>query len=456
MNKANYKKVLFIAYLFPPVGGGGVQRSSKFVKYLPEFEWQPLVLTVKEPYDFYRDDSLMNDLGKDIKVYRTLSIEPMKWVRKILKRRSKRIIEQKEESKHTVRKSLKPGFLVKLKTYLLIPDNEILWLPFAVWRGWRVIRKERPAIIYSTASPFTDNLIALILSKISKIPWVADFRDLWVDRPNFPKNKFRLFIDRKLEKMVIKNANHIVTVTSVMAERFKELYPGINYTSITNGYDEDDFKNIEVQMPPAEEFRITYTGIMNEQQNPGRIFRAISNLLKQRADFQKKIKLRFIGQLDNPGDFENINYFRQIGLDQYSELIEYQPHHHAIAEMRQSTILLLLIGEYPHSESVLTGKIFEYVRAGRPILAAVPPSGLAAEVIRNTNSGLVVSNINVDDIKEGISKMFDLFIANKLEQSFKRNNIEKYSRLNLTRELSDVFNKTIKLKSSYSIGEGES
>ncbi len=447
MNKNISKKVLFIAYLFPPVGGGGVQRSSKFVKYLPSFGWQPLVLTVKEPYDFYRDDSLMKDLGDDVKIYRTLSIEPMKWVRKILKRRSKKRIEQKEDSKYTIRKSLKPGFLVKLKTYLLIPDNEILWLPFAVWKGMRIIKREQPSIIYSTASPYTDHLIALILSKMSKLPCVADFRDLWVDRPNFPKNKFRLYIDRKLEKMVINNANNIVTATSIMAERFEELYPDKNYTSITNGYDEDDFKNIEAQMPPAEEFRITYTGIMNEQQNPGRIFRAISNLLKQRADFQKIIKLRFIGQLDNPGDFENINYFRQIGLDQYSELIEYQPHHHAIAEMRQATILLLLIGEYPHSESVLTGKIFEYVRAGRPILAVVPPEGLAAEVIRNTNSGLVVSNKSVDDIKKGISKMFDLFITNKLNQSFIRNNIEEYSRKNLTKVLSNVFNKTINLKS---------
>ena len=448
MDKADSKKVLFIAYLFPPVGGGGVQRSSKFVKYLPEFGWQPLVLTVKEPYDFYKDVTLLDDIGKYVKVYRTFSIEPMKWIRILLKDKSKKKLKSDNKSTYPLKKSLKPAFLVKLKTYLLVPDNEILWFPFAVWKGWRIMRKEKPEIIYSTASPFTDHLIALMLSKISKIPWVADFRDLWVDRPNFPKNKFRLFIDRKLEKMVIKYANHIVTVTSVMAERFKELYPIKNYTSITNGYDEDDFKNIEVQMPSAEEFRITYTGIMNEQQNPGRIFRALSDLIKQRADIQKKIKLRIIGQLDNPGDFENYILLKELELDKYTEIVPYQPHNQIINEIMQSTILLLLIGDYPLNEGILTGKIFEYLRSGKPVLAVVPEKGLAAEVIRKTNSGLVAANNDVEMISEVISNLFDLFIMNKLDQSFKRNDIKMYSRINLTRELSDVFNKTIKLRSS--------
>lgn len=443
MNKNISKKVLFIAYLFPPVGGGGVQRSSKFVKYLPEFGWQPLVLTVKEPYDFYHDDSLTKDLGDDVKVYRTLSIEPMRWVRKILKKRSQKKIEQKEKGKHSPKKSLKPGFLVKLKTYLLIPDNEILWLPFAVWRGIRIIRKERPSIIYSTASPYTDHLIALILAKLSGLSWVADFRDPWVDRANFPRNRWRLFIDRKLEKRVHKSADHIIAVTSLIAERFRELHPQGRFTVITNGYDEDDFIDMKKLKLPEREFRITYTGIFNEQRNPQKVFQALKELIDSKDDFKNKIRIRIIGQLDNPGDFENINYFRKLQLDQYSDLIEYQPHHQVVSEILQSTILLLLIGDYPQSESIMTGKIFEYLRAGRPILAIVPPEGVAAEVIRSTNSGLVVSNKNMGDIKEGISKMFDLYKEDKLEQSFKGSSIDQYSRKYLTEKLVDVFNNAI-------------
>ena len=443
MKDIQVKKVLFISYLFPPVAGSGVQRSSKFVKYLPYFGWKPLVLTVKEPYDFYSDDSLLEDVKENCKIYRTFSIEPMKWVRKFLKKKWQKKIGEENKSSH---KTLKPGFLVILKTYLLVPDNEILWLPFAVWKGWQIIREERPSIIYSTSSPYTDHLIALILVKISKLPWVADFRDLWVDRPNFPKNNWRLHVDRKLERMVIRNADHIVTATSQLADRFNELYREKKYTSITNGYDEDDFSFTKEFKIPSDEFRITYTGIFNKEQNPQKVFVALKKLIEDRSDVRDKIKLKFIGQLDNPGDFENIALFKKLELDQYSELVPYQPHLQVISEMSEATVLLLFIGEYPHNEGILTGKLFEYLRAGRPILAVVPVNGLAADIIRNTNSGIVVTNHNVDEIAEGISKLFDLFIKNELDNHFKRLNIESYSRKNLTEKLSQTFNNVLNEK----------
>ena len=147
MKNNNTKKVLFISYLFPPVAGGGVQRSSKFVKYLPRFRWLPLVLTVKDPYDFYNDEQLLNDVKENCKIYRTTSIDPMKWIRKFLKQKWQKEI-QKDVSKTKKRNSLKSDFLVKLKTYLFIPDNEILWLPFAVLRGWRIIKKDK-IIVYN-------------------------------------------------------------------------------------------------------------------------------------------------------------------------------------------------------------------------------------------------------------------------------------------------------------------
>ncbi|MBT8380168.1 MAG: glycosyltransferase family 4 protein [Ignavibacteria bacterium] len=432
------KKVLFISYLFPPVAGGGVQRSSKFVKYLPQFGWQPLVLTVKEPYDFYSDDGLLKDVESNCKIYRTFSIEPMKWVRKLIKKRSQKETEQ-IKNKFQPKKTLKKGFLVKLKTYLFIPDNEILWLPFAVWRGWRIIRKEKPEIIYSSASPFTDHLIALILKIITRLPWAADFRDFWVDRANFPANQWRLIIDRKLEAIVFKYADQIITATPLMMEHFSKLYPDSKLTTITNGYDEDDFLQTENLKPLEKEFRITYTGIFNKEQNPQKFFSAVRKVLDQNEDFKKRIKLKFIGQLDNPGDFENLIFFKSLQLEEYSELVLYQPHKNVIEEMFQAKVLLLLIGEYPHSKGIFTGKIFEYLRSNRPILGVVPLDGVAADVLRRTNAGIVVGNNNSDKIAEGIIELFNLFAKNELEQSFRRKNIEEYNRKKLTSELADTF-----------------
>lgn len=228
-----------------------------------------------------------------------------------------------------------------------------------------------------------------------------------------------------------------------MAEHFERLYPRAKFTSITNGYDEDDFTNTSSFFSGEKKFILTYTGIFNKEQNPQKFFKAVNDAIQKRDDFKDHFKLRIIGQLDNPGDFENMIFFKELGLDKYSELIPYLPHKKVIYEMGRSTVLLLLVGEYPYNEGILTGKIFEYLRSGRPVLAVVPPNGLAAEVIKDTNSGLVVSNEYVEEISNSILHLFDMFMANKLEDSFSRVGIEKYNRKNLTKKLSEIFSQCV-------------
>jgi glycosyltransferase involved in cell wall biosynthesis len=242
--------------------------------------------------------------------------------------------------------------------------------------------------------------------------------------------------------MVIQRADHVITATSLMVEHFAQLYPGTKFTSITNGYDEDDFKNT-AGLSPGKEFIIAYTGIFNKEQNPQKFFKAVHDAIQKRDDIKEHFKLRIIGQLDNPGDFENMIYFKKLGLDKYSELIPYLAHKQVIIEMCRATVLLLLVGEYPYNEGILTGKIFEYLRSGRPTLAVVPPNGLAADVIKDTNSGLVVSNEYVEEISNSILHLFDMFMANKLEDSFSRVGIDKYNRKNLTQKLSEIFSQCV-------------
>lgn len=440
MENREYQKVLFVAYYYPPVGGGGVQRSAKFVKYLPQFGWLPCVLTVKNPYDFYEDSALSSDIPNFVPVFRSRSIEPMKWVRKlILKKWKNKISHDVTEIKP--KQSVKHPILVKLKQYILIPDNEILWFPFAIWKGLRIIQKEKPQAIYSTASPFTAHLIALFLARISNLPWNADFRDFWVDRPNFPQLKWRKFIDRKMESWVLKRATHITTVSTFIGERFQKLSPAVTFTTIPNGYDESDFKLMEDEQPNSHIFNITYTGIFNKEQNPRNFFLAVRHLIQQREEIHKKLRLKFIGQLDNPGDFDNFLLLKELGLDDYSDIIPYQPHHLTIQEMKNATILLLLVGEYPLNQAVLTGKLFEYLRARKVILAVVPLDGSAAEIVRQTKSGLIVSNKDIAAISAGISSLFDSFQNGTLEKQFLWENIEHFERRELTKKLAEILSK---------------
>ncbi|GAB4342831.1 MAG: glycosyltransferase [Calditrichia bacterium] len=434
------KKVLFIAYYFPPVGGGGVQRSSKFVKYLPEFGWRPLVLTVREPYDFHSDGGLLKDIPPDTAIYRSFSIEPMKWVRKLIYLFwSKKVSEGGGKAKGSAKPNLKRKFLVNLKNTLLFPDNEILWLPFAVWKGWQIIRQEKPEAIYSTASPFTDHLIAMILSRFTGLPWVADFRDFWVDRPNFPDLRWRRFIDRVLEGIAVRRVSHLVTVSHYIGQRYAELYPGTKYTIIPNGYDEADFIAIdEEESQDSKKFLILYSGIMNKERNPRLFFQALRELIDEDPEFADAVWFRFIGAMDEPGEFDNIRLFESLGLDRYGEVWPYRPHEEVLRQMRRATVLFLLIGHYPHCEAVLTGKIFEYLRSRRPILAVVPPTGAAAQVIRETGSGVVADHQNKNSIKAALKQLFAEFRQNQLEKKYLSQNIDRFERRNLSAQLAKV------------------
>ncbi|GAB4373787.1 MAG: glycosyltransferase family 4 protein [Calditrichia bacterium] len=437
------RKVLFISYHFPPVGGGGVQRSTKFVKYLPEFGLLPIVLTVKEPYDFYYDDSLRNDIPPFVPIYRSTSIEPMKWIRKVIFRRWKKTISDAGKSAPPKKKTLKIRFLVKLKQYLLFPDNEILWFPFGVRKGLQVIKKEKPAAIFSTASPFTAHLMALYLSKRCRLPWLADFRDPWVDRANFPRNRWRLFIDRKLENLVLKHATRLTTVSEPLARHLQKLQPSSRVTVITNGYDEADFQKSISPEANSPHFTIVYTGILNPEANAENFFQAIHLLIQQREDFRRKVRLKFIGQLDNPGDFYNYNLLTRLGLKEFCDISEYQPHKSVIQEMMKATVLLLIIGDFPHNEVVMSGKLFEYLRAKRPIFAVVPPHGAAAQVIRETKSGMVVPNKDSQEIAAGLLRLFDAYLANKLDQQFRWKGIDRYERKYLAGKLANLIRSVI-------------
>jgi glycosyltransferase involved in cell wall biosynthesis len=437
------KKVLFISYFFPPVGGGGVQRSVKFVKYLPAFGWAPIVLTSRQAYDFDHDDTLLAEIPPETQVHRTTSVEPMRAVRRVVKRRWERALAGADGGAAGARGSLKPRLLVALKNALFVPDNEIPWLPFAVGRGCGIIARERPDAIYSTASPYTDHLVALQLARRSGLPWIADFRDFWVDRASFPPIRWRRAIERKLELQVLREASHVVTVSPLITETFRGRVPAQGYTTIPNGYDEADFAGAPDAGPEPGIFRLTYTGILNKERDATPVFEALARLLAARADLRERLRLRLVGRLDDPGDFTNINALAAHGLEALAERSPYLPHARVIREMRRADVLLLLIGRYPRCEADITGKLFEYLRARRPILAVVPPGGAAARIVEGTRSGVVAAPDDPAAIARGIEQLFDAWNAGNLDAGFRWEGIEAYERRRLTGELAGVLDRVV-------------
>lgn len=437
------KKVLMIAYYYPPIAGGGVQRSSKFVKFLPKFNWQPYVLTVKSGYDYYSDNSLEKDVMQNQHVFRTISFEPMQIVRKLLKKNATPSQTKKD------RKIVKPGnikkhpWLLTIKESIFIPDAEIGWLPFAVWRGWRLMRQHKIDVIYSTSCPYTDHLIAWCLKKLTGKPWLADFRDPWSLHLKAPQFAWRRFWDRKLEKMVLRSADTVVTVTRLIAKDFQRIVPNARYSVITNGFDEDDFQRVDRHKYETDKFNMTYSGILYKERSPKFFLVALVQLLEEKPALRSQIRVRFVGQLDNPGDSDNYNYLKSLKLDDVIEFIPYVTHLESINYVSTADVALLIIDNVRGSEGIMTGKIFEYLRSGTPILALAPPEGAAAELVRTTKSGLVVASNSVEQIKLAIGDLFQSYRVGTLSHRFPRQGIERYSRRNLTQRLANEFNQLL-------------
>lgn len=401
------RHVLVIAYYFPPVAGGGVQRTAKLVKYLPACGWQPWVLTVREAYDYYSDPAMLADIPPGVAVQRTRAIEPMKWVRRRLKSTadarsqlaSGRVISQGGV--------VKRRWLLNLKELIFAPDGEIGWLPFAVSAGRALLSRAPIDLIYSTSCPYTAHLIALALKRSSGKPWVADFRDPWSEHLGASKILWRPRLDRYLERRVLASADHVVTATSSMARDFARLCPSGRYTTVTNGYDEDDF-----QAPPDDSLRspkltLTHTGILFRERSPRNFLLALRDHLAEHPADRAQILVRFVGQMDNPGEVANYRLLAELGLPDVVEVVPYVSHAGSIAHDLAADALLLFVNRTPGSNVVLTGKIFEYLRAGRPILAIVPPEGEAAALIRETRAGIVADPDSRAEIRAALQRVIE-------------------------------------------------
>lgn len=438
------KTMLMIAYYFPPIAGGGVQRTLKFAKYLSCFDWKPIILTAKEGYDSYYDETLKNDISDETIIYRTATFDPVNWIRKKLKKtvdlrtvRAKDVVVEQG-------KVLRPSWLLKMKEVVFIPDIQIGWLPFAVFKAWVVIRREKLDIIFSTSSPYTSHLIGFILKKISGKPWIADFRDPWSANIHGPQLSCRRRIDRLLEKLVLKSADRVITTTKPIADDFQKSNPLGHYSVITNGYDQTDFKDLSIANYSEPKFNMTYTGILYRESSPKFFLQGLADLMEEKPELREDIIVRFVGQFDKPGENYNFSYLKSLPLEKQVELVSYVSHEESLRYAISSDVLLLFINDVPGAEVIMTGKIFEYLACKKPVMAMVPFNGVAAELIRDTSAGVVVPPQSVDEIKKTILSLYSKYIDGTLHKSYQSRNISGYSRYNLTRKLVNICDQLIR------------
>lgn len=436
------KKVLFIEAWFPPSAGMKGLRSLKFCKYLPQNSWEPIVLSIKNLWNFYPDDSeLLKQISPYINVHRTYAFQPVKIFHKLRNLFRNRDISSKRSYQIKLPSTSPKGILGKFKwfftNYIMIVDDDIGWLPFALIRGIRIINRENIDIIFSTSGSKTSHLIGLFLKKITRKPWIADFRDFWIDHPSYSRTSFPKWIEKNIERTVLKNTDMNIVVAPSIGEAFIRRYNFLSakhITIITNGFDLDDYSGSLNRRAMNDKFTITYTGTIYPPQSTRSFFMALSDL---DHDVRGSIRVNIMGGI--PSEDQNLIY--EFNLNEVVSVKTFGPYKESIGCQIKSDVLLLLIAPLFRGKGHITGKFFEYIGARRPILALVPSEEIVANIVREMKIGYVVEPDDTEIIKKLILILYNKWKESSLNlrsSSFRK--IKRYERKVLTEKLSEVFN----------------
>lgn len=420
--------VLIIAYYFPPLGGGGTQRTLKFVRYLPEFGWQPHLLTVRDPHHLMHDDSLLHQVPHELAVTRTPALLPARFLRKALGHRA-----GMPRAGNSRGRRLRAGVQNLVFTCAFIPDEYIGWLPFAVRAGKRIVQQNKIDVIYSSGPPNTAHVIAQRLSHHTGLPWAADLRDLWDQYPESynPWNlRWRTKLDDDLEKKVLRQAQQIIVVSDDMRRHLLKKIPELSPEQIhliTNGFDPADYEKA-LPRPSPDRFTLVHSGTLFRWRSL-QPFLAAMQRLKTKAPL---LKLKLLGVVPH-ADHRAI---QNSGLSQQIEVFGYLPYRESLRHLVEADALLLLIGNLPHAANMLTSKLFDYIGAQRPILALGPP-GMARTLIEHENLGFAFA----EDDTQAIAATLQNWMAQKANGgiAFHARPHTKYQRRQLTATLAQVF-----------------
>ncbi len=420
------RRVLVVAYYFPPMGLSGVQRTLKFVKYLPQFGWHPTVLTVDPVAYFANDESLLDDLtNRQVQIVRTAAAGPGK------------MFARKEVVKLPSERTRK--FLSRVSDTFFLPDNKIGWKRKAVAKGL-ALHKETPFdLIFATAPPFTDFLIGAAIKAAIGKPLVFDYRDPWVEYPfKFYPTPLHKWRNIALERKALRASSHVITTNRRVKEILIKRYPFLSYNDvdiIPQGFDPEDFQqqkatggNKKSANPTPGKMCITYAGVFWEDRVPDYFLQALSNLFQEKPALRGHIEARFVGSFRD----ENMKLVQKLGLQENVTVLGYLPHKECIRQLLDSDLLWMIVGDDVGSP----GKVYEYIGAGKPILACVPDGFLKNTILEA--GGITVRPNDVAGIQQAIETFFELFRKGQLKGP-SRDIKEKYNRVELTGSLVKVF-----------------
>lgn len=428
------KRALIITYYWPPSGGAGVQRWLKFVKYLPGFNVVPLIVTVDPAKASYpvTDRSLVSDVPADLEVHTTSTSEPFNLYKGLLRKKEIPFAGFANEKKA----SLTQKFAKFIRGNLFIPDARVGWNRYAFRECSRLIEEGKVDVVITTSPPHSTQLVGLKLKKKYNIPWIADLRDPWTDIYYYSQMSHTSLakkIDAGYERDVLENADKVITVSHRIRETLAAKSSAIDPSKIVvipNGYDEADFglQSAEKQ----DKFVITYTGTIAESYEFTNFILALKEVMSRHPEVP--LKLRFAGTMP-----PSLKARLEEAFGDALEVKGYITHHESVQMLHHTSALLLVIPQVPDNKGILTGKLFEYLAARKPVIGIGPADGNAAAIIDECGAGRMFEPGDKQHLLEYLEKL--------VQDWQKKHNIDiagdaykKYSRKELTRRLSELIN----------------
>ena len=419
------KKVLIVGYFWPYRPGS--RRILGLTKYITEFGWQPVILTAP----------LYEKPDVDIRIIETPYRDALGPWKRLLRLNPKEDIRKQMKQRFGVasrKSSLLDFILTRCGEIINYPDAERGWKNFAVKAGSELLQSENIDVVISIW-PVTSHFIARELKNKYKIPWVADFPDLWSQNHNYIYSPLRRLIDRRLELKTLSDADALVTVSEPWAEKQRTLHKGKPVYAITHGFDPET-----VNAPPAkltDTFTITYTGaIYARKHDPAKLFAALRDLLSNRVIDPNDIEVRFYGNVASWVEKE----IKEYGLSSVIKLYGQVPKDVALQKQRESQLLYITKWQDPQERGAYSGKIFEYLAARRPILATDGSHDVVTDLMNETRAGIDAQS--VQDIKDALQKLYQDY---KLRGEIAYNGIEskmnKYSHREMARKFSEILDR---------------
>ncbi|HEU5292770.1 MAG TPA: glycosyl transferase [Cyclobacteriaceae bacterium] len=423
------KKVLIIAYYWPPSGGSGVQRWLKFVKYLPSFGWKPYVFTPENPAFELQDESLLKDIPAEAEIIRFPIWEPYAIFNSLS--------GKKEKSTGSFIQKEKQSFFQKISVWIrgnfIIPDPRRFWIRPSVRFLTEYLDKNQINTIITTGPPHSMHLIGLKLKKNKpSLKWIADFRDPWSEWGLLDSLRVGLIaksLHRRLERKVLQQADEVITITPFYVKQFSRL-GGRKVELVTNGFDEADFVNFKLKK--SDRFLVRHVGIVNDKCDPRPFMNAVAELYNRNEEIRKVMTIEFVGTV-HPAFKEFVNSNQTMAA--FTVFTHPVPHKELMDIYASSAVTVLILTGYKDAEGYMPGKLFEYIATGLPVLGVGPVNGDAASILNQGQNGKMFD----DKDQDGIQKFLETCFLNwKTSDAPSQGKASQFSRKELTGVLASL------------------